>query len=205
MAVRTIWAIQSYMKYDSVQFVHGRFQCFCPYGTWLLQYVIPRVSLRLPWAWGYIGLSARPERTKALRALSFQRTAIICYTESYTESATCHHSLSALAFYWMVFIIKLKWRLFRPVLIVLPSYTARWQHCHRAMVMLPPSGGNAATGRCTMEWWACVNGRMLVCGRLKAYLWTAIRLCSDDVAIGWRSVISSPFIPQLFNLFPIRW
>ena len=79
-------------------------------------------------------------------------------------------------FYWIAFIIKPKRRLFRPVLIVLPSYTARWQHCHRAVVALPLGGGNAATERCTMEGWAFVNGRMPVCKRLKAYLRTAIFL-----------------------------
>ena len=61
-------------------------------------------------------------------------------------------------FYWIAFIIKPKRRLFRPVLIVLPSYTARWQCCHRAVY----------------------DGRMGICERQDACLQTAKSLFANS-------------------------
>ena len=50
---------------------------------------------------------------------------------------------------------------------------------HRAVAMLPPGGGNAATGRWQCCHWAVADGSVLICRRENVQVETAARRCLD--------------------------
>ena len=78
-----------------------------------------------------------------------------------------------------IVIIKLKPRPYCSSLKTFPSFTGRWTISHWALNDQSPGGERSVTGRWTMGHWAVNDGKMKICERKDAHLWTERRTSTN--------------------------